>query len=192
MEEPQIHMVPARGKTFGKLDAHDLVGVFNRTVQGLRAKTEVWCHTCWGNPSQQRIFRDIQSYQPTLDALNAVDADAITFETCSSGPGDLKAIGEVIKDKKVVIGVIDHHTLQVERPDQVAALIREALRHIPAERLIISSDCGMGREGMSRRHATYKMVAMVLGTNIVRKELGLPEAECLAADPRYSLTVKRR
>ncbi len=22
----------------------------------LRAKTEVWCHTCWGNPSQQRMF----------------------------------------------------------------------------------------------------------------------------------------
>ena len=44
---------------------------------------------------------------------------------------------------------------------------------------------------MGRRHATYKMVAMVLGTNIVRKELGLPEAECRAADPRYSLTLTR-
>jgi 5-methyltetrahydropteroyltriglutamate--homocysteine methyltransferase len=108
-------------------------------------------------------------------------------ETCSSGTGDLEAIGEIVKDKKIVIGVIDHHTLQVERPDQVADLIREALKYIPPERLIISSDCGMGREGMSRRHATYKMVAMVLGTNIVRKELGLPEAECLAADPRFSL-----
>jgi 5-methyltetrahydropteroyltriglutamate--homocysteine methyltransferase len=189
MEEPQIHMVPARGKAFGKLDADDLVKIFNATVKGLRAKTEVWCHTCWGNPSQQRIFRDVQSYQPTLEALNRVDADALTFETCSSGPGDLQAIGEVIKEKKVVIGVVDHHTLQVERPDEIAALIRAALRHIPPERLIISSDCGMGREGMGRRHATYKMVAMVLGTNIVRKELGLPEAECLAADPRYSLTV---
>jgi len=190
MEEPQIHMVPARGKTFGKLGTSELVEVFNNTVKGLRAKTEIWCHTCWGNPSQQRIFKEIQSYQPTLEALARVDADALTFETCSSGPGDLKAIGEVIKDKKVVIGVIDHHTLQVERPDQVAALIREALKHIPAERLIISSDCGMGREGMSRRHATYKMVAMVLGTNIVRKELGLSEAECLAADPRYSLVPR--
>jgi 5-methyltetrahydropteroyltriglutamate--homocysteine methyltransferase len=134
------------------------------------------------------MFREIQSYQPTLDALNAVDADALTFETCSSGISDLKAIGEVIKDKKVVIGVIDHHTLQVERPEQVAALIREALKHIPPERLVISSDCGMGREGMGRRHANYKMVAMVLGTNIVRKELGLPQAECVAADERYSLT----
>jgi 5-methyltetrahydropteroyltriglutamate--homocysteine methyltransferase len=191
MEEPQIHMVPVRGKAFGKLDVNDLVGVFNNTVKGLRAKTEVWCHTCWGNPSQQRIFRDVQSYQPTLEALNRVEADALTFETCSSGTGDLKAIGEIVSDKKVVIGVIDHHTLQIERPDQVAALIREALKHIPPERLVISSDCGMGREGMSRRHATYKMVAMVLGTNIVRKELGLPEAESLAADPRYSLTLTK-
>jgi len=191
MEEPQIHMVPVRGKAFGKLDTDDLVKVFNNTVKGLRAKTEVWCHTCWGNPSQQRMFRDIQSYQPTLKALDQVDADALTFETCSSGTGDLAAIGATVKDKKVVIGVIDHHTLQVERPDQVAEIIREALKHIPAERLVISSDCGMGREGMSRRHAVYKMVAMVLGTNIVRKELGLPEAQCLAADARYSLTLTK-
>src|ERR1700746_2351762 len=191
MEEPQIHMVPVRGKAFGKLDTGDLVKVFNNTVKGLRAKTEVWCHTCWGNPSQQRMFRDIQSYQPTLEVLNQVDADALTFETCSSGLGDLRAIGEVIKDKKVVIGVIDHHTLQVERPDAIADLIREALKHIPPERLIISSDCGMGREGMSRRHATYKMAAMLLATNIVRKEPGLPQAECLAADQRYSLTATK-
>lgn len=190
LEEPQIHMVPVRGKAFGKLDTAELVEIFNNTVKGLRAKTEVWCHTCWGNPSQQRIFREVQSYKPTLDALARVDADAITFETCSSGPGDLESIGQAIKDKKIVIGVIDHHTLQVERPDEIAALIRQALKHVPADRLIISSDCGMGREGMARRHATYKMVSMVLGTNIVRKELGVPEALCLAADPRYSLLTK--
>jgi 5-methyltetrahydropteroyltriglutamate--homocysteine methyltransferase len=190
LEEPQIHMVPVRGKAFGKLDTSDLVEIFNNTVKGLRAKTEVWCHTCWGNPSQQRIFREVQSYKPTLDALARVDVDAITFETCSSGPGDLEGIGQAIKDKKIVIGVIDHHTLQVERPDEIAALIRQALKHVPADRLIISSDCGMGREGMGRRHASYKMVSMVLGTNVVRKELGVPEAPCLAADPRYSLLTK--
>jgi hypothetical protein len=33
------------------------------------------------------------------------------------------------------------------------------------------------------------MVAMVLGTNMVRKEVGIPEAECLAADHRYSLAL---
>ena len=51
---------------------------------------------------------------------------------------------------------------------------------IPPERLVLSSDCGMGREGMSRRHAFYKMVALVQGTNIVKKELGLPLAETRA------------
>jgi len=66
-------------------------------------------------------------------------------------------------------------------------MIRRALKHIPAERLALTSDCGMGREGMTRRHAYYKMVSMVLGTNMVRKELGLPEAECRAADHRYSM-----
>jgi 5-methyltetrahydropteroyltriglutamate--homocysteine methyltransferase len=102
---------------------------------------------------------------------------------------DLEAIGKTITGKKIAIGVIDHHTLQVESPDEVAAQIRAALKYIPPERLVISSDCGMGREGMSRRHAYYKMVSLVLGTNMVRKELGFPEAECLAADERYSLVV---
>jgi 5-methyltetrahydropteroyltriglutamate--homocysteine methyltransferase len=113
----------------------------------------------------------------------------ITFESSASGGIDLEAIGKIITEKKVSIGVIDHHTLQVERPEEVAAQIRAALKHIPAERLMVSSDCGMGREGMSRRHAFYKAVSIVLGTNIVRKELGVPEAKVLAADERYSLVV---
>jgi hypothetical protein len=33
------------------------------------------------------------------------------------------------------------------------------------------------------------MVSLVLGTNMVRKELGYPEVLCLAADERYSLIV---
>src|SRR6202043_514319 len=105
----------------------------------------------------------------------------------SSGAVDLPDIGRQITKMKIGIGAIDHHTLQVESPEEVADLVRLALKHIPAERLVLSSDCGMGREGMSRRHAFYKMAALVQGTNIVRKELGLPQAECLAADPRYSL-----
>ena len=43
----------------------------------------------------------------------------------------------------------------------------------------------MGREGMSRRHAFYKMVSLVQGTNLVKKELGLPVTESLGADPKY-------
>ncbi len=187
IEEPSIHMIPIRGKVFGKHDMEEMAGVFDNTVKGLRDKTEVWCHTCWGNPSQQRMFADVQSYEPALEIYNQVDADVVTFESCSSGMMDIPAIGKVVKDKKIAIGMIDHHSLQIERPDEIADRIRDTLKHIPAERLILCSDCGMGREGMSRRHAKYKIAALVQGANIVKKELGLPEAECLAADGRYSL-----
>jgi 5-methyltetrahydropteroyltriglutamate--homocysteine methyltransferase len=188
LEEPQLHLLPLRGGVDEEMTLDFLVEVFNRTVKGLKDKCEVWGHSCWGNPSQQRMFASNQSYKPSLEYYERVDADVLTFETCTSGGMDLEAIGSTIKSKKVAIGVIDHHTLQVETPDEVAALIRRALQSIPPERLVISSDCGMGREGMSRKHAFFKMVALVKGTNLVRRELGLPEAECRAADARFSLT----
>jgi 5-methyltetrahydropteroyltriglutamate--homocysteine methyltransferase len=191
-EEPQIHLLAVRNIVDDVINPAFSVEVFNRTVKGLRGKTEVWCHTCWGNPSQQRMFAQVQSYKSSLEMLNKVDADVITFESCSAGGMDLEDFGKIITDKKIAIGVIDHHSLQVERPEEIAAHIRRALKYIPAERLVISSDCGMGREGMSRRHAFYKIVALVQGTNIVRKELGLPVAECLAADPRYTLVVSTK
>jgi len=187
MEEPQIHLLAARGYVDKVINPEFMLKVFNNTVKGLRAKTEVWCHTCWGNPSQQRMFAKVQSYKPALELLNQVDADVITFEMASSGATELEDIGKAITEKKVGIGVIDHHTLQVESPDQVAALVRKALEVIPPERLVLSSDCGMGREGMSRRHAFYKMVSLVQGVNIVKQEKGLPMTPCLAADPAFSL-----
>ena len=189
IEEPQLHLLAVRNIQDAVINQKLMIEVFNRTVKGLRAKTEVWAHSCWGNPSQQRMFAQVQSYKPALESYTQVDADVITFETSSSGGIDLEAIGKIITDKKISIGVIDHHVLQVETPDQVAAQIRAALKHIPAERLMVSTDCGMGREGMSRRHAFYKTVSLVLGTNIVRKELGVPEARVPAADERYSLVV---
>jgi 5-methyltetrahydropteroyltriglutamate--homocysteine methyltransferase len=133
------------------------------------------------------MFKEVQSYVPALETYNEVDADVITFESCSSGMRDIPAIGKIITEKKIAIGMIDHHSLQIERPEDVADRIRETLKHIPAERLILCSDCGMGREGMSRRHARYKIVSLVQGANIVKRELSLPEAKCLAADDRYSL-----
>jgi 5-methyltetrahydropteroyltriglutamate--homocysteine methyltransferase len=192
MEEPQIHLLAARGVVDKIINPEYMLEVFNNTVRGLRAKTEVWCHTCWGNPSQQRMFAQVQSYKPALKLLNKVDADVITFESCSSGGMDLEAIGKEITDMKVAIGVIDHHSLQVESPKEVADHIRLALKHIPVERLVLSSDCGMGREGMARRHALYKMVSLVQGTNIVRKEHGIKEAVCVAADAKLTLLDVRK
>ncbi|HEY1979797.1 MAG TPA: hypothetical protein VGH13_06905 [Xanthobacteraceae bacterium] len=80
-------------------------------------------------------------------------------------------------------------------PELLATPVADEYYKDPIERTwafsnVLNADL-MGREGLGRRHANYKMVAMVLGTNIVRKELGLPEAECLAADARYSLTLTK-
>jgi 5-methyltetrahydropteroyltriglutamate--homocysteine methyltransferase len=187
MEEPNIHLVGIQRGGGGPLGVEFFVEIFNNTVKGLRDLTEVWCHTCWGNPAQQRLFATNQSYKDALPHLNKLDVDVLTFECCTSDGMDLEIIGRSITNKKIAIGVVDHRNLQVERPEQVADLIRRALKHIPLERLILSSDCGFGREGMSRRIAFFKMVSIVRGANIVRRELGLPETPCLAADPRYAL-----
>jgi 5-methyltetrahydropteroyltriglutamate--homocysteine methyltransferase len=188
MEEPNIHLAGVqRGGSGALLGVEFFVEAFNKTVHGLRDLTEVWAHTCWGNPAQQRLFATNQSYAGALPYLNQLDVDVLTFECCTNDGMDLEAISKTITDKKIAIGVVDHRNLQVERPEQVADLIRRALKFIPAERLVLSSDCGFGREGMSRRIAFYKMVAIVRGANLVRKELRLPEAVCLAMDPRYAL-----
>ena len=81
IEEPQIHLIAVRKVQDKVITPKLMVEVFNRTVKGLRAKTEVWAHSCWGNPSQQRMFAQDISYKPSLEAYNTVDADVITFES---------------------------------------------------------------------------------------------------------------
>jgi 5-methyltetrahydropteroyltriglutamate--homocysteine methyltransferase len=186
IEEPAIHQsmqVPGQ-----EIAPEQYVEAFNREVSGLRAKCEVWCHTCWGSPGAQKMFPADASYKRALPYLDQLDVDVITVEGASNNGLDLEHFGAMIsKDKKIALGVISHRTLQIERPEEVAALIRRALKHIEPERLILSSDCGFGRQSMSRAHAFYKMVSLVRGANIVRKELGLEEVYIPAADPSLSM-----
>jgi 5-methyltetrahydropteroyltriglutamate--homocysteine methyltransferase len=67
------------------------------------------------------------------------------------------------------IGVIDAKNTMVESPDAVAAKIRKALEVVPAERLLIAPDCGLGY--FSRTVAYAKLRAMCEGTLQVRKTL---------------------
>ena len=66
---------------------------------------------------------------------------------------------------------------------------RRALRVIPADKLILSSDCGFGRQGFNRTVAFYKATGIAQGRNIVLKELGLPERYVPAADPALQADV---
>jgi 5-methyltetrahydropteroyltriglutamate--homocysteine methyltransferase len=71
----------------------------------------------------------------------------------------------------------------------VAASIRRALKYIAPENLIVSSDCGFGRQGCNREIAFYKATAIAQGCNLVRKELGLPTTEIRAAAPGLQIDI---
>jgi 5-methyltetrahydropteroyltriglutamate--homocysteine methyltransferase len=186
IEEPAIHQTIHDPNA--PIAPEQWVEAFNAEVRGLRGKTEVWCHTCWGSPAAQRVASRDQSYKTALPYLDRLDVDVITVEGASNNGADFAHYGTMIsQDKKVAVGVVSHRTLQVERPEEVADLIRRALKHIAPERLILTSDCGFGRQAMSRMHAIYKMVSLVRGTNIVRRELGFPEAYVPAADAKLSM-----
>jgi 5-methyltetrahydropteroyltriglutamate--homocysteine methyltransferase len=57
----------------------------------------------------------------------------------------------------------------VESPEQVAARARKVLEHVPAERVTLSTDCGM--KPLPRTIARMKLKALVDGAAIVRGEL---------------------
>jgi 5-methyltetrahydropteroyltriglutamate--homocysteine methyltransferase len=181
VEEPRQHGLTTRADCT-EADLEFQTQAFNRQLVGVEA--EIWAHTCWGNPNQQRVYWEVPSYERALPYLLQLDADVITFECASSNGRDLPLFAKYPTQKKIGIGVVNHCNTVVEPPEHVAGLIRKALEYIPPERLVVTTDCGFGREGLSRRIAYYKCVSLVQGTNIVRRELGLPEAPIRAADPK--------
>jgi len=148
----------------------------------------VWLHTCWGNPNQQPLYWERPSYERSLPHLLQTNVDVLTLECASTAGRDLPLLGRYRTDKKIAIGVVSHTGTAVEPPEVVANLIRRALEYVPPERLILSTDCGFGREGLSRRIAFYKCVAINLGANIVRRELKLPGVVIPAADPHLTFS----
>jgi 5-methyltetrahydropteroyltriglutamate--homocysteine methyltransferase len=191
IEEPAIHSQAAYGADADTLDF--LVDLFNRHVEGLD-DAEIWVHTCWGNPGAQHCFDPDISYENSIDIyLNRLNADVWTIESKDAGHKPL-ALFEPYKGKltkKVAVGFISHRTLQVESAESIAADIRHALEYIDPEHLVLSSDCGFGRQGVPRPIAFYKSVAMVQAANIVRGELGAEQTESRAADPALQIDVPR-
>ncbi len=183
VEEPTFHFM---ANTLGK--DHDevkfLVEAFNKEIEGLD-DIEIWVHTCWGNPNMQRVMEDT-SYAKSMELyLYESKGDVWTVEMTDRDFREIELFEPYKKDlpKKIAIGAVSHRTLQADRPHEVADRIRISLKYIPAEKLIVSSDCGFGRQGANRNIAFYKASSIAQGCNIVRKELGLPETVVPAADP---------
>jgi 5-methyltetrahydropteroyltriglutamate--homocysteine methyltransferase len=143
-----------------------LVESFNRLVDGVKAKIAI--HTCYGNYQLKKLFAG--QYADLFPAILETHADQISLEFAVSDGVGLDLFSRYPTEKDVVVGVIDVKDDAVETPAVVAGRIRAALKHIRAEKLWISPDCGM--KFMPRDRAYAKLAAMVAGTKIVRKELG--------------------
>ena len=188
MEEPQIHLLAARNYVDKVINPEFMLKVFNNTVKGLRAKTEVWCHTCWGNPSQQRMFGAVQSYKPALELLNQVDADVITFEMKSSNLMDLKEVGAAITHMKVCVGR--------DRPSHAAGGGADGSRG--SDSAGVEGDSGRAAGAVvGLRHGArgHEPAARVLQDGVAGpghehragRSWGCRSAESLGADPKFSL-----
>jgi 5-methyltetrahydropteroyltriglutamate--homocysteine methyltransferase len=144
-----------------------LVESFNRMVKGVDAKIAV--HVCYGNYKLKKLFKG--QYAELFPALLDVQADQLCLEFAVSNGVGLELFDQYKTDKEIAVGVLDVKDENVESAEVVAARIREALEHIPADRMYIVPDCGM--KFMPRARAFGKLKAMVAGTRIVRKELGV-------------------
>ena len=67
--------------------------------------------------------------------------------------------------------------------------MRRALEHIEPEQLILSTDCGFGRQGCNRDIAFFKSAAIAQARDIVREELGIEPGGCPAADPQLQTDI---
>jgi 5-methyltetrahydropteroyltriglutamate--homocysteine methyltransferase len=188
VEEPCLHFM---ANTFGKDDSgtRDMLACYNREVEGLD-DVELWIHTCWGNPNMQRVREDT-SYAASIELyMNEAKGDVWTVEMKDRNFKDIELFARY-KDskKKIAVGCVSHRNLQADRPEDVADAIRCALKFIPPERLIVSSDCGFGRQGCNREIAFYKASAIAQGCNIVRRELGAAPRNVPAADPALQADI---
>jgi 5-methyltetrahydropteroyltriglutamate--homocysteine methyltransferase len=142
----------------------------------------------------QRVMEDT-SYANSIEIyLERCRGDVWTLEMKDRGQKDIELFAPFRNDlkKKICIGAVSHRTLQADRAEEVAGEIRSALKYIPVEQLIVSSDCGFGRQGCNREIAFYKASAIAQGANIVRAELGLPTTYIPATDPTLQIDVLSR
>jgi 5-methyltetrahydropteroyltriglutamate--homocysteine methyltransferase len=136
----------------------------------------------------QKVFSD-ESYANSIEIyLDRLKGDVWTIEAAENNLKEL-ALFDPWKQqlkKKIAVGVISHRTLQADFPNVVADRVRRCLEHIPADKLILSTDCGFGRQGFNRHLAFYKTTAIPMARNLILKELGLPERYVPAADERLA------
>ena len=156
IDEPWMQQHPDKARQYG-------LKALDRALDGVTGTVAV--HLCFGYAA---VVHDKPTGYSFLPELEGSQAAQVSIEAAQPKL-DLKVL-EKLPSKTIILGVIDLADMSVETPEIVAARIRKALAHVPAERIVVAPDCGM--KYLAREVAFGKMQAMVEGAAIVRAELG--------------------
>jgi len=157
IDEPSYAVHPDAPRAF--------VDLFNATVAGVDAK--IGLHLCFGNYVGRPVAK--RSYRPLFPHILEVRADQLALEFANRELAELDLWREFPSDKELAAGLVDVKNYYVETPEDVAERIRAALRYVAPAKLSITPDCGFSQT--ARWAARAKLVAMVEGARIVRREL---------------------
>ena len=147
------------------------VAALERARKGLKCKTAV--HICYGYGIEANIkWKESlggqwRQYENTFPLLAKSSIDQVSLE-CANSHVPIDLIG-LLQGKDVLVGAIDVATSRVETPEDVAKVIRAALKHVPKERLYPCTNCGM--VPLTREVAAGKLAALGAGAALVRAEL---------------------
>jgi 5-methyltetrahydropteroyltriglutamate--homocysteine methyltransferase len=156
IDEPYLQARAEKAKRFA-------VRAINRAVEGAAGITAL--HTCFG---YAHIVHDRPHGYPFLAELDLVKVDQVSFESAQQKV-DLSILA-TLPGKRLIVGVLDlADESPVEDLATVVARIREALRHVGPERLILAPDCGM--KYLPREKAFAKLKVMADAAAAVRQEL---------------------
>src|ERR1700704_1106621 len=140
------------------------VKAINRALEGITGTTAL--HTCFG---YAHIVHSRPNGYPFLEQLADVSAKQISLESAQQKV-DLSVLRS-LSNKQLIVGVIDlSDESPVEDVDTIAGRIRNALKYVDAERLVLAPDCGM--KYLPREKAFGKLLALAKAAEKVRAELG--------------------
>jgi 5-methyltetrahydropteroyltriglutamate--homocysteine methyltransferase len=156
IDEPYMQARPEKARKYG-------LKALERALDGVSGTTAV--HICFGYAAIIHVRPPGYSFLPELAGA---PVNQISIETAQSNL-DCSVLRQ-LPSKTIILGVLDLSDMTIETPETVAARIRRALPHVPAERIVVAPDCGL--KYLPRAVAFGKMQAMVEGAKIVRRELG--------------------
>jgi 5-methyltetrahydropteroyltriglutamate--homocysteine methyltransferase len=131
----------------------------------------VGLHVCFGNFLGRPAVAH-RTYEHVAPIFPQLKADIIHLEFANRGMWQSDIFMKVARpDQVLAAGVIDVKARAVEKPEIVAERIRDILKYNDPKRVWVSADCGFSMT--ARWVAREKLKAMVAGTKIVRRELGM-------------------